>query len=207
MGIDLKRIQHQVFFLVVLPACAIGLAWISNAIVAKLGLKDWTFLVESLGGLGAYGLLFLAFDHWLWRVALFRWVGVVFLPDLSGRWAGELRSSFDNHSVAHPIAVEIRQTFSAAHVCTYSVQSQSASITSAFVCEPNARYALHYEYQNIPMINAAPTMHIHYGTAALQQGADQSTLEGNYYNWGRDERGHIGTLKLTLTEKSLQYRL
>src|SRR5437762_2146877 len=101
MGVQLKQASHFILFVVLLPGLSVGVAWLSNAVVKSVVPSGWTFLIDSVGAMGAYGLLFAAFDRLLWRLRLFRSLGVVDAPDMSGRWVGHLRSSHDDHATEH----------------------------------------------------------------------------------------------------------
>lgn len=204
MGIDPKRTSHLIFFMVVLPAAAVGVAWVSFHVLASI---TWrlAFLLDGVGALGGYGLLYAAFDRVAWRWRIFRIVGVVEVPDMAGRWKGSLRSTRADQSPIDAV-VEIEQDFSRATVHMYFAQSRSNSLMTQFVREGNGTWALHYEYQNEPGFDAPESMHTHYGTARLTCIPGKQVLEGEYYNRGRDGRGYVGGIRANLTSKDLLRR-
>jgi hypothetical protein len=207
MGVQLHKTSHLILFLVILPALSALLAWGVSRLIAAAVPAHLIFLVDSVGALGAFGLLYKAFDLWAWRWRLFRLTGVVEVPVVAGRWVGQLKSSSDGHSTTYDAALEIKQSFNRVTVAMYFANSRSASVVAGFAEEPDGTLALHYEYQNVPDVDAAATMHIHYGTAKLHCVPGETRLSGSYYNWGRDERGHVGTMALAFESETLVHRL
>jgi len=207
MGVQLHKTSHLVWFLVILPALSAFLAWCLSRLVGSLVPSSFAFLIDSVGVLGAFGLLYKVFDLWAWRLPAFRDVHVVEVPIVAGRWVGHLKSSRDGHSVSYDAALEITQSFSRVKVAMYFATSRSSSLVAGFVEEPDGTPALHYEYQNVPDVDAAATMHIHYGTGKLHSVPGQPRLEGAYYNWGRDDRGNVGTMQFQFEGSALSQRL
>jgi hypothetical protein len=201
-GVEPSKASHVAFFMFVLPAMSIGLAWLLSTAVSAIFGAERAFLIDSVGAIGAWGFLYTAFDRVLWKLSLFRWVGVVDVPVLGGRWTGTIRSSFDGGTEISA-ALEIAQTFSHIRACLYSPQSQSASIVAGFVRGADHQLELHYEYRNEPAIQAAETMHSHPGTVVLRHVLHTNRLDGHYYNRGRDHRGHTGTMSFGFEGKNL----
>lgn len=204
MGIDPRRTSHLILFIFALPAASVGLAWLSFHALSAVQWRG-AFALDGLGALGAYGVLYKLFDRWAWRWPLFRILRVVDVPDMSGRWRGELRSSrADQPSI--PSVVEIEQEFSRARVHMYFGRSRSYSVMAQFVRDANGVAALHYEYHNQPGYDAPETMHAHYGTARLTCIPGKSRIEGEYYNRGRDDRGYVGGISCAFAGKALLRR-
>lgn len=194
MGIDLRRTSHVVWFILILPSLSVLLAWVSFHVVAHV---TWSgaFIIDGVGVLGAYSLLYQAFDHYAWRWRLFRTLGVVEAPLMAGRWRGDLATSREGTGPISAV-VEIEQAFSHVKVCMYFPQSRSFSLMTQFVTNAHGVLALHYEYQNSPGADASATMYTHYGTARLECIPGKQRLEGEYYNRGRDDRGNVGAMTL-----------
>jgi predicted pore-forming effector associated with SMODS systems len=197
MGVNLEKHRHVIFFVVVLPAASILVAWLINALVQSVVDARWLFLYDTIGVLGAYAALYRLFNDRAWRWPIFQKVGVVDVPDLNGRWLGSVKSSHNEGGTEVRAALEIRQTFAKVSVSLYFPQSRSSSIIAGFSSEPDGPVALHYEYQNMPHADAADSMHMHRGTATLRFIMASGALEGSYYNWGRDDRGHVGTMNFS----------
>ena len=207
MGVQLHKASHLVWFVIILPGLSVLLAWCGSQIVSDVVPTDLLFLVDSVGILGAFGLLYKGFDLWAWRWPMFRLVRIVEAPTVEVRWIGKLKSSRDGHTTDHDAALEIKQSFSRVKVAMYFATSCSSSLVAGFVEEPNGTLALHYEYQNVPAIDATATMHIHHGTAKLHCVPGQPRLEGEYYNWGRDDRGNVGKMDFQFEGKAVLHRL
>src|SRR5713226_1366748 len=79
-----------------LASVAIALACLSSKLLAvmHLSLPWW---LDAPSTLGFYGALYALFDRKLWRNRLARKLGLVRVPNLTGRWRGYLLSSFDGH--------------------------------------------------------------------------------------------------------------
>jgi hypothetical protein len=207
MGVNLDKHRHAIFFVVVLPSISILAAWVVNVLVQSVVGPRWLFLYDTVGVLGAYAALYRLFNERAWKWPIFRKVGVVDVPDLNGRWVGRVKSSYNEGGTELGAALEIRQTFTRIGVSLYFPQSISSSIIAGFFPEPDGPMALHYEYQNMPYADSADSMHIHRGTANLRFIRASGALEGSYYNWGRDDRGHVGTMSFSREGSELRESL
>lgn len=194
MGPDLRRTSHVLWFIVALPAMSVGVAWLSFHLLTVVTWK-YAFVLDGLGVLSAYSLFFQLFDRFAWRWRIFRWLRIVEQPLMAGRWRAVLKTSRESTDPIQAV-VEIRQTFTHSTVNMYFEQSRSFSLMTQFVKDGNGFISLHYEYQNVPGADAEPTMYTHFGTARLECVPGKPTLKGEYYNRGRDDRGHVGTLFL-----------
>jgi len=146
--------------------------------------------VESPSVLFFYGLLFVIFDRWAWKV--FKKIGLVNTPDLGGEWKGHLKTSFDNHSSEMKATLKIFQAWTRIKILLTTEHSVSHSETASIVIDaPEGKY-LSYQYINEPKSNAVKTMSIHRGTARLLFNEKENTLIGEYYS-GRD-RQNFGSL-------------
>lgn len=178
MGVNLSKTPHVIFFVVVMPALSIALAWAFNAIFPSA-----PFWMETLSPLMAYGLLYAWFDRALWKLPIFRVIGVVTFPDLRGRWKGSQRSSHQVQGVHTEVAacLEVTQSFSGITVCAYYQRSQSGSIVTSFG-EANGDVFLFYTYDNEPNSLQEGTMQMHKGTVKLRHLPKERKLIGMYFN-------------------------
>ena len=146
--------------------------------------------VESPSVLFFYGLLFIIFDNWVWK--LFSKIGFIKTPDLNGIWKGILKTSFDEHTSETKASLSIFQRWTGIKIILTTPQSRSCSETASFVLEtPEGKY-LSYQYLNEPKSGATQTMSIHRGTTRLFFDEKENTLIGEYYS-GRD-RQNFGSL-------------
>ncbi|MEZ4966042.1 MAG: hypothetical protein R2791_12445 [Saprospiraceae bacterium] len=155
------------------------------------------------------GVVFFVINEYLWRYPWMNWL--VDVPDLNGRYKGELVSSYvgtDGQQVKKECVLEITQNASAIHVYAYhadkgsTVQTSMAySITEEIVKEKNGSFTLYYLYANEPdsMIEA---LNKHNGTAKFIYLADKRQLVGEYYN----HRLNKGTMNLTFEGKKRFHR-
>ena len=86
-SIDIEERKNILLFLAI---SSIVLSWIFYKILGsyQISLSWW---IESPSVLFFYGLLFVAFDKWLWRY--FRVIGLVKTPNLNGEWNGYIKTS------------------------------------------------------------------------------------------------------------------
>lgn len=152
----------------------------------------WWFDMPSL--MGFYGLFYTVFDKWLWRVPITRRIGLVKVPDLTGKWEGHITSSFDEHQSQCEASIQILQTWTRIRINLEAEHSRSCSQTAAVITEVPHCAIISYEYLNEPKAPATTTMHTHRGTArhTLCVVDDSEVFDGEYYT-GRD-RGTFGTL-------------
>ena len=168
-----------------LASAAITLAWASSKILAVMhfSLPWW---VDAPSTLGFYGALYTLFDRNLWKNRLLRKVGLVRVPNLTGRWHGYLISSFDAHVKRRDLMINIFQSWTQIAVFLTTTSSISRSCAAVIQVDDPDGLSLTYQYQNQPLANAMKTMHMHYGTAMLRM-SDDDSLTGDYYA-GRDRR-------------------
>src|SRR5260370_5556189 len=168
-----------------LASVAISLAWLSPKILAvmHLSLPRW---LDAPSTLGFYGAFYALFDRNLWRNRLVRKLGLVRVPNLTGRWRGYLISSFDGHVKRHDLMINIFQSWTQIAVFLTTETSTSRSCAAVLQVDDPDGLTLTYQYQNQPLANAMRTMHLHYGTAMLRM-SEHHTLTGDYYA-GRDRR-------------------
>jgi len=175
--------------LLLLTVVCIILSWSFFKILNyyKVILPWWA---ESPSVLFFYGLLFMIFDNWAWK--LFRKISLIKTPNLIGEWTGYLKTSFDEHSTGIKAGLKIFQTWTRIKILLTTEQSSSRSETASIVINAPEGEHLSYQYINEPKSNAIKTMSIHRGTARLLFNKKENTLVGEYYS-GRD-RQNFGSL-------------
>jgi hypothetical protein len=168
-----------------LASVAIALAWMSSTFleVMHLSVPWW---LDAPSSLGFYGVLYALFDRNLWRNRFVHKLGLVRVPNLTGRWRGFLTSSFDGHTRRHDLIINIFQSWTQISVFLATETSVSRSCAAVIQLDDPEGLALIYQYQNQPLANAMRTMHMHYGTAMLRM-SNCENLTGDYYA-GRDRR-------------------
>lgn len=185
-SVDSEERKNTFFILAIL---SILLSWAISKVLGKynLSLPWW---IESPSVLSIYGLLFIVFDRWAWK--FFSKIGFIKIPNLTGKWTGHLRSSFDEHGTTITATLKIFQTWTRIRILLDAEQSSSRSDTASVTLNtPEGKY-LHYQYINEPKTYAADTMSMHRGTAKLLFDEREKALVGEYYS-GRD-RQKFGSL-------------
>lgn len=164
----------------------VGLANLAATAVAEE--PQWWVAMLSFGGLFA-GVQWVA-KRYAWRLALFRRLRLVAVPNLGGQWSGYLHSSHSEFSDQQPITVQIAQRWSELSVILDTQTSHSWSTSAILRTEDSSEAELTYTYINEPKAAADGAMHTHRGTATLRLVNDE--LIGEYYT-GRD-RGAFGEI-------------
>jgi hypothetical protein len=168
-----------------LALSAIALAWASSKFLAAVHLSvPWW--VDAPSSMAYYGALYGLFDRYLWRNDFVRKLGLVRVPNLTGRWRGYLVTSFDGHVTRHNLIIHIFQSWTQIVVYLTTPTSMSRSCTAVIQVDDPEGAALVYQYQSQPLADAMGTMHMHYGTGMLRITND-GCLVGDYYT-GRDRR-------------------
>jgi len=168
-----------------LALMAIALAWMSSNFLAVMHLAIPWWL-DAPSSMAFYGALYALFDKYLWRNSFVYNMGLVRIPNLTGRWRGYLITSFDGHTKRHDLMIHIFQSWTQIIVFLTTATSMSRSSAAVIQVDDPEGAALIYQYQNQPLADAMRTMHMHYGTAMLRVSND-GCLAGDYYA-GRDRR-------------------
>ena len=151
---------------------------------------QWWLSVPSFAG--CYSGLYWLCDRYVWRLRLLWKLKLIQIPNLNGRWVGEVESSYCKGGGAHPVSVLILQRWSKIVIRLETEHSRSRSITASLKTNDLPNPELTYQYVNEPKSSAPDTMAMHRGTATLELVGH--SLLGDYYT-GRG-RGEIGTIKL-----------
>ena len=185
-SIDTEERKNILLFLAIL---SIVLAFGFQRILGyyKIVLLWW---IETPSVLFFYGVLFIAFDKWFWKIA--KKIGFVKTPNLNGEWVGYLKSSFDECSSEMKATLQIFQTWTKIKILLSTDQSISYSESASLIINTPEGAYLSYQYINEPKSNAIETMSIHRGTTRLIFNKKENILAGEYYS-GRD-RQNFGSL-------------
>ncbi len=180
---------------VYLTITGVLLAYALNRLLQVTGLTVPWF-VDAPSVMGFFGGLYWVFDRYLWKLGWMRSISLVRVPDLNGKWSGEVHSSFSQLPTQINVNVEICQTWTALLVKMDSGVSHSKSVMGAIFVGDDGSSTLTYEYSNEPRALALDTMHAHRGTAylVLKKHDNRELLEGDYYA-GRD-RQNVGQITL-----------
>lgn len=195
MGINLNKTTHILFFVVLLPAISLGIGYGFATVF-----PDVPFWVETISPLAAYGLLYSFFEKHAWHWSIFRWLGVVAIPDLRGRWLGEQISSFrDTNGKPRKsrVIMEVEQTFSTIKVHTYYKNWQTTHSLSSFI-QIEDECILFVMFETVPRVHYEGEAAAHKGVIRLAQLPD-ARLTGTYFN----AEGRSGELTFKRTRYTL----
>lgn len=161
-------------------------------------------VIAAPSGIVLYGVLFLGFDKYVWKLPLFYNLGLVKIPDLSGDWIAEISSSATGSKIN--AAVKIHQTYSKIRIHLETDKSDSLSQMAAIdMASPNM-FTLRYEYSAEFKRNEDSEILRHYGVTSIRlKSNDHRFLENhsaNYYTeQGRDSHGEIIFSRVVKNEK------
>lgn len=186
-----EREQLPVWFAVLAIALSYGLHVVVDHFHPNL---PW--YVDLWDPIVFYGVIYRIFAQYGWRWGIWRWLGLVRIPDLNGRYVGSMRSSYDDHQVPRPCEFDIHQTWTTIAIRGKFERSWSFNMVTGISVRDAVLPRLTYEYYNVPADAAPRSMHAHDGTMWFDIHSDgMVTLDGNYYT-GRD-RNTTGTVEVT----------
>lgn len=177
----------------------------TNAILNQI--NEYIGIFSTIG-LITLTLFFINQVGWKWNS--FKWL--IDIPNLNGRYKGELISSFvgtDGKPIIKDCVLEIKQSASSIHIFSYfgdkgtNIQSSRAySVSEEIIQEKNGLFQIFYIFTNEPdTLNAQLNNHL--GTTKLKYYPDNRTLDGDYYNQIKNK----GTIKVIFEQKQLLGRL
>lgn len=129
----------------------------------------------------AVTLICTLFVSWAWKWKLFQGWLVPF-PCLSGKWLGEIISTYNSENNSIPVEVVIKHHFFNIQIKIKTNESSSISTCGSFdIDEDRGLKQLIYSYQNNPKATVRERSEIHYGTTRLEINDDTNILEGEYW--------------------------
>jgi len=132
------------------------------------------------------------FVSWAWKWKIFQGWLVPF-PCLSGKWDGEITSTYNTENKLIPVEVTIKHHFFNIQIKVKTNESTSISTCGSFdIDEDRGLKQLIYSYQNNPKATVRNRSEIHYGTTRLEISDSAKALEGEYWT----SRKTIGDIKL-----------
>jgi len=172
------------FFLAIL---SIIFAWV-------LGSIHFPWWVDAPSVMGFYGILFLVFDRFAWKLKFLHKIGIIKTPILQGEWAGTSTSSTPHPDGNKKVVVKIIQTWTHIKIFLETDTSKSFSFEGSIVINQFEIPMLYYQYESHPKNGSAETMNIHCGSVYAKI-LNENLIEAEYYS-GRG-RQNIGNFKIT----------
>jgi hypothetical protein len=195
MRIDLDKPTHVLFFIVLLPAISFGMGW---AFIAAF--PNWPFWLEGLSPMVVYALLYGGFERVAWHWPVFKWLGIVTVPDLRGRWVGEQISSYKDKNgkpVISRVVLEVVQTFSRVSAKTYYYRWDMTHTSSTFL-EIEGELYLVLIFESEPGVNHTGGA-ANKGVGRLRYLPEEQLIVGTYFNTS----GNHGELQLRRRSRRL----
>lgn len=199
MSINLSKPCHVVFFGAVIPL----ISWYVSQIFFSV-FQNWPNWLEGPSPIAVYGLIYLLFDKYLWQLPIFKYAGIVWFPNLNGRWKGTQISSYKDENgknVEVEGRLEVSQTFSKICVRGYYKKSESESVSGSF-SEYNDQVYLFYTYDNDPSSLKTGTMQRHKGSGKIKLLPTENKIKGCYWN----SIGNYGEMDYEFEQKELLSR-
>lgn len=174
-------------FLLVAVLISIILAYCFNNGVQYFNLQiPW--YVETPSILGIFGLIYWLYNKYLWKNKLTQKLDWVKIPNISGNWLVEIKTSHDGFTKTVFGKAIIRQTAFKISIAVETDNSTSQSIHAAVLrTEKINEYDLTYNYINHPRADSVESMNIHIGTTSMSIADNGLRMDGQYYT-GRDRR-------------------
>jgi len=178
----------------VIAFIAVGVSWLLSW-AASWVQQAWGFGVGGVSAMTAFGVLFLIFNKWLWKIAALR--QLLLVPNINGRWIVKgrtLRRDGENVGFDWEGTIDIIQSWSRIVIVLRTKQSSSRSIAASLYRCPGEGYRLIYHYANEPKADQ-PELDRHCGLCDLLFDEELRLAEGSYFT-DRD-RLTIGTMHLS----------
>lgn len=171
----------------------IGLAWLFHWLVVQQFGLNIPWWVESPSVLAFSGFVWWLIDNYVWKIPVLKKIEWLYIPNLSGRWAVDICSSYSGFAQTTTANALVHQTASRISIAMEGTLSRSCSVLAALIrTERESTFELIYLYKNEPKVMAVDSMNAHSGTCLMRIADDLSTLEGEYYS-GRG-RKNVGTI-------------
>lgn len=199
MKIDSNNYRQFSIFILALIVVSVLINQAFYGLLKSLGITIPTY-IEAPSVMGVFGVIFWFFDNHLWKIPIFKQVGIVIADDLSGIWEGKVKSSYDKFKKDIYAKLTIEQTATRVKIFGQFNESKSVSVHENFSkSEIDNKIALFYFYRNEPKYDAKQTMAKHEGSTKLTYDKTSETLTGYYYS-GRD-RNNYGTIEVKRIKK------
>jgi len=125
-------------------ATVITLILHSSLLYFGFGVGAWVYLPTNFA---IYCLLYYSLDRFLWKITILQDAGLVKIPNLNGRWSGELRSSHSQYQTQHNVTLIITQTWATLSIKMESDKSTSWSSMASIDTLSTSDIELSWEYR------------------------------------------------------------
>src|SRR6266702_2974297 len=74
-----------------IAAAGIGASFLVFHLLDRYGIEPPWWASPPVDTMALYGLFYWVFDRFVWKWRLLRWLGITKVPDLSGKWYGQVQ--------------------------------------------------------------------------------------------------------------------
>jgi hypothetical protein len=187
--------RRQVLYLLVL-ASVILMAIIGHLV--QIFTSFTSLAIATPSGSAVFFLIFIIFDRCVWHWIWFQRLGLINIPDLRGRWSGQLTTSVDAFAQPIPVTLTVTQTYTRIMLRLDTATSVSRSHMASFEMIDPCRFHLRWEYFAEPKGGAsqAKDNFRHFGVTLIRLTAENGhfkvSQEAEYYTeMDRDTSGKI----------------
>lgn len=209
------KYYHTERLIILILSLTLVITPLSNYLEAQIAAKK--SIIVLYGYIGIFStisiltLLLFLINNYLWQFKAFKWL--VNIPNLNGRYEGELVSIFIDATTSQPTrklcVIEVKQNASKIKLHSYygdltshQQTSQAESVSEEIIEQSNGIFEIFYIFSN--SASALETqLNNHIGTCSLKYFSDKKVLEGEYYN----QRGLKGNIKVSFRRSKLLGRL
>lgn len=190
ININNNNYKPFTYLILVLIGISIIFSFWINIIIKNLNIELPFYIELPISVIAIYSLLFSLFDKYLWKLKIFRILGIIKSKDISGKWSGYIKSSYNKFSNEIPSELSIKQRGTSIKIYGKFNESKSCSIHENFgIDEIDGAMSLFYFYKNEPNYDSNQTMSKHEGSCKLKFDREKDELTGYYFS-GRDRNNY-----------------
>lgn len=179
----------------------VGILWAFSSWILS---QFWGYGLLEGTGPAAIVLCFLwCYDKWLWKLPVFKWMNSI--PNISGRYRGEITYHWNGQDGSKSCQLKIKQTCSTIKVTSYFSKdsendTQSVSLEAFIKTDEAGDHHLYFYYHNRGSCKNGDTLDPHDGMNVFEIIREQKgiKLKGYYFtNRNPQTKGCIEVSKIT----------
>lgn len=149
-----------------------------------------------------YGILYKAFDKFLWKWRPLQICGIVDTPNLNGKWKMLSRSSMNKYIIEYEGTLNIDQTWTKISIYLDGERAFSKSLMAGFDIRTSGSFSLKWEYISQKKPEFSEEDYLHYGLTRVLNNSEcgYKLLRGDYFT--DRSRHYYGPVTLIKKEKA-----
>lgn len=206
MAMNFKYYKTSPFVITILalsiPATYFS-TFIENVIMKAEMINDMYRYVGIFSAVSLIMIFVYLLNEFFWKYFFFKWL--VNIPNLNGRYEGELRSSYKDQNITKKCVIEIVQNASKITVNSYYADedgtetSKSESFSEEIIKKNDGFYDLYYFFKN-DANTLSKGLSNHSGACKLTFYPPKKELKGVYFN----DRPYKGNISVKFTSKHIE---